>query len=652
MSNLYPYSGIAVFPQDQEISGEQRNTKAGAEIRVYNEAGTLVTTYSDSLGNGGLTVRTTDSNGSFVFYIEGGVYRVNIDSTNDTWVTIGSGEILADVATSGDYNDLINRPSQDVTDFENLSNSNRPPSRSDYYQTDNAAIWQHEGRLWSPSRTTAGVRASWTRINDNIPNIFSAASNCIGAYYTKKVNPDYTGSCMRVRNGDNNAETDIGFDSNGNIDIAHLRQATGGSKGRVVTWYDQSGNANDLVTLGTNDNQPVISNYVNKRGFVSVIFERPVVSGSVETPEHYLGISTAFNAGLTNAMSMCVLTSAYHSYLTTPFVEVGSGTDSVAMGMSSQTGVQSMQARQNNSPRISSGYMPQAGQSLYTASFSSSGINMYFNDEESKNATGTALGGLTALGVTVGGGIDGYATGGGELIYGGTLMDGLSIYDKGISLLEHRRLFRSLCRHFDLKPQGRRGNIVFDGDSIVEGHGGEQFMNWARDAMDLSKLDYNCYIVGRGGATISAQLAIQSAWLSNVYKSAYPFNIAVIAIGTNDLGNGDTANDIYTGIQTYISNANAVGFDVVIATILPRSSFIGNSKETERISYNNLIRNNFASIGAVGIIDWDLEGTMGNTANVSNTVYYSDGTHPTTYGYSLLATFAEQEIESIVKSLL
>ena len=63
---------------------------------------------------------------------------------------------------------------------------------------------------------------------------------------------------MRVRETNANTEADIGFDSNGDLDTtALLAHCAANGEGRIVTWYDQSGNGIN-VTQGTADRQPVI----------------------------------------------------------------------------------------------------------------------------------------------------------------------------------------------------------------------------------------------------------------------------------------------------------------------------------------------------------------------------------------------------------
>lgn len=537
-------------------------------------------------------------------------------------------------------------------EFEQLANVDRPPSRKDSYQYSNAAIWQHKGRLWTPSRTALGSRTSWTRQPEVVSSVFNSIGSCIGAYYTFKVNPDYTGPCIRVRNEGNGGESDIGFDENGYLDAVALRRSLGGQRGTIARWYDQSGLGNN-VTPTSPANAPIISSYTNKRGIIPVIFETSVVNGG----ETALEQSLQFNSGTfqvnAGAVSISILTGVYNSYFTVPMVGVGAGNQDAAVGMSSQNGVNSVLLRQQGSVRVISNFVPNIDQNLITAAFGTSSVEAYFNDEEGRNATGTAVPGLLdAFGGKIGGGITGFADGEGAQIFGGAIIEGFSIFNKQVSLLEHRNLFRAFSINFDFKPQSRRNVVVFDGDSIVEGDSAREFMSWPRATMDMSNIDYRGYIVARGGAGISDQLLTQPTWLNKIYDSTMAKNLIVLSIGTNDLGAGRTANDVYTDVQTYIDNAKAVGYDVVITTILPRSSFIGNSKETERLAYNELIRNNFSDIGCVGLIDWDLEGTMGDVNNVGTNVYYDDGTHPTTYGYSLLASYAELRLEEIFKEIL
>ena len=75
-------------------------------------------------------------------------------------------------------------------------------------------------------------------------------------YSVRKLISTYQGSCIRVRRSSDNTEQDIGF-VNDELDNASLLTFVGANNGFVTTWYDQSGNANNLVQ-STAGSQPQI----------------------------------------------------------------------------------------------------------------------------------------------------------------------------------------------------------------------------------------------------------------------------------------------------------------------------------------------------------------------------------------------------------
>ena len=91
---------------------------------------------------------------------------------------------------------------------------------------------------------------------DKLLDTYTGAS---AAYSVRLLDKDYSGNCIRIRRGSDDSETDIGFDSNGNLDTAAIATHCGSANGYVVTWYDQSGNSLD-ATQTTAGNQPDIYN--------------------------------------------------------------------------------------------------------------------------------------------------------------------------------------------------------------------------------------------------------------------------------------------------------------------------------------------------------------------------------------------------------
>jgi len=120
-----------------------------------------------------------------------------------------------------------------------------------------------------PSDQSSNREGIETNINNHY-NIYDTGliaqySGATAAYSLRQLTTGYTGSAVRVREDGTNSETDIGFDSDGNLDILALAEHCAGNNGFVTTWYDQSGEGNDAAQV-TTTSQPKIydaSNGVN-----------------------------------------------------------------------------------------------------------------------------------------------------------------------------------------------------------------------------------------------------------------------------------------------------------------------------------------------------------------------------------------------------
>ena len=105
------------------------------------------------------------------------------------------------------------------------------------------------GSATANSASTAQVAPAFTGLLDT----YSGASV---AYSLRLLSSTYSGSAIRVRRSDDNAEQDIGFRNN-ELDTSTLETFSIGSDCFVVTWYDQSGGTNN-ATQTTASAQPKI----------------------------------------------------------------------------------------------------------------------------------------------------------------------------------------------------------------------------------------------------------------------------------------------------------------------------------------------------------------------------------------------------------
>ena len=115
---------------------------------------------------------------------------------------------------------------------------------------------------------TNGIgRVGWRNFVSATPTTSYLLDNYGGAstaYSLRKLSSTYTGSAIRVRRSSDNTEQNIGFDASGNLDTTTLLSFVGSGDGFVTTWYDQSGNVNNMMQANANQ-QPkiVLSGVVN-----------------------------------------------------------------------------------------------------------------------------------------------------------------------------------------------------------------------------------------------------------------------------------------------------------------------------------------------------------------------------------------------------
>ncbi len=91
--------------------------------------------------------------------------------------------------------------------------------------------------------------ASFVGLLDEYPN-------AVAAYSLRKLRTAYTGDAVRVRRASDNNVIDVGFVNN-ELDVAAVEAFCSGTDGYVHTWYDQSGEGNDVTQVAA-DSQPII----------------------------------------------------------------------------------------------------------------------------------------------------------------------------------------------------------------------------------------------------------------------------------------------------------------------------------------------------------------------------------------------------------
>ncbi|AWX82086.1 hypothetical protein DQB71_17085 [Klebsiella pneumoniae subsp. pneumoniae] len=113
--------------------------------------------------------------------------------------------------------------------------------------------------------------SSYTGDNKDLPGYWPTFGiDPLIAISLRRVSPGYSGPAIRVRRSSDSAETDIGFDANGNLDTATMLSFSGSASLYVSVWYDQSGNGLH-ATRSTLDGQGRIVN----NGVIEMMGSRP-----------------------------------------------------------------------------------------------------------------------------------------------------------------------------------------------------------------------------------------------------------------------------------------------------------------------------------------------------------------------------------------
>lgn len=444
------------------------------------------------------------------------------------------------------------------------------------------------------------------------------------AIYSVVKTPTWAGSCLRVQRSSDSTQLDIGFGADGFVNMAAALTFAAGSNLTVATWYDQSGNGYDATATTT---KPALRLENKISGKQPVSFVDSTGSGSSKlTIPAGLAVSTqGFSVAMAYASGGGLLN--FNSLL-------GIGTQ-INIWWEKYTGV--LQGSSTFTGGDKKKFTPRAGQAdSFILSGDASGKYMRLNGNDQST---TAYSSATTSGGYIGGSsvvaassIEVFA----YVVYGSTLSAG----DKDSIDTAFAKTFKT--------NQPRTSKIIYDGDSITAGYTiGSYLYGWPRVVSSILGQTLSVVNVAVPGSTINTCYA-QRAQVTGRYDSAFAKNVSVIFGGTNDIegrasgtiaGYGATVFSTYT--LTYIQAMQAAGFSKVLVGTAIARTFTGSStdkseKETERLAYNQLIRDNAAANNYVVI---DFAG-LAQMSDSTNATYFVDGVHPTRTGYNVMGNYA------------
>ena len=167
-------------------------------------------------------------------------------------------------------------------------------------------------------------------------------TDAVAAYSIRKLSSSYTGNAIRVRESQFNTETDIGFDSNGELDTTALLAHCSfpGASGFITKWYDQTGNSRDAIQTGASLQFKI----VNSNSLIT-INGKPAIEGT--------STANVMTIAAIPAISQPLATFEVYSQTSMPATSIvgifkgsnssGKGGEVIVTRIASQSGVRSLQ---------------------------------------------------------------------------------------------------------------------------------------------------------------------------------------------------------------------------------------------------------------------------------------------------------------------
>ena len=190
------YSQVGTDSDYQEIRTIENNTSSGKELIFAKKNNAWYANWNETFTNGFMGSGTSSPPGT------------------NTWVTVN----------------------------EMLTGNDITPAISDILIT-------YKGNSSNGGNTVVMATEAHDTSSYLLLNSYSGAE---AAYSLRKIDKDYTGSCIRIRRDSDDTETDIGFDSSGVLHTSDIASFVGsGNTGYLVKWYDQSGNSADMTATAS-----------------------------------------------------------------------------------------------------------------------------------------------------------------------------------------------------------------------------------------------------------------------------------------------------------------------------------------------------------------------------------------------------------------
>jgi uncharacterized repeat protein (TIGR02543 family) len=167
-----------------------------------------------------------------------------------------------------------------------------------------------------------------------------------------------------------------------------------------------------------------------------------------------------------------------------------------------------------------------------------------------------------------------------------------------------------------------RLNLVIEGHSFMVFNGVMDYH--ARFVPNI----YSVNTTGVSGNNVSHLVARQNVIDGYLIpETVVTKNVMLLWVGVNEVNGAGTGTTAYNNLKSYIQSRLTSGWEIYVYTMTPCSKVA--PFESERIIFNNLMRNDLALLAGVNILDTDTEPQFND---YTDTRIYTDGLHLTEVG--------------------
>lgn len=198
----------------------------------------------------------------------------------------------------------------------------------------------------------------------------------------------------------------------------------------------------------------------------------------------------------------------------------------------------------------------------------------------------------------------------------------------------------------------RLGTLVCDGDSITDSPFGATA--YCQQIAVTKFLLPTVIRYGVGSQSLDQGLVGAPGKVDPMYAPLAGYNIVIVFMGTNDMNRNGTSSRspavVVADLQAYCTARIALGWKCIPVTMLSRTGngYMSETMETLKNAYNALIKGSPQFYTA--IVDLTGDSVLGCDGCSTNTMWFQDGIHPTSLGFTRIAAAISTTLNALITS--